>query len=729
MQVPSTLGRFFKKKSPELNNYLSLTLTPNEVLACIWTFNLDNKVEILGFGQREFTNVDSLIHQAAVAIDAAGEMAKSDVSQTVFGLSYYWFENGEPSVHATKVLKNLASDLELDPQAFISLASSLNHLLKSKESVTPQAVIIGIFEDFCEVHLIKNNKVVTSQTSKSPISAQKIVGLVGRLKEESQELPSRIIVFGANESSDIFQKLSAVNWHDIFVHEPKIDIVSDEDLAKSVAYAQAQDILGYEPTIGSDTKGKKEIKESIAEASGEFGFIEGEDILLDKGDEESDRKMPPLEQKPDEDLIKKPHAFEKEEYAVEIDSTAASPAEAESAEKPDFGEQLATVAYLPKIFGLLKKRPPLKNLLIAVAILLIIFLIGSFVAAQTLTEAKIRIKVNAKPQESNFNVSAASGGSFDQDRQQIAAEEISAQASGNQKAVATGSKKLGEKAHGEVTVLNWTTSPKDFPSQTVILSKDGLKFTLDADIAVASRSASTPGQSKVTVKAVEVGPNGNIDAGNDFTFQQFDDLLYSARNDLALTDGAERQVTVVSQEDQDRLNKSLTDLLTDKAKQDLISKASGKKLADEAIVVKVLKKAFDKKIDEEASLVNLDMEVEASAIVYDENDLKKLLAESITNLPENLEARPENVEITKIDSQRKNDTLSLSGRFQAELVPKFNEDELRGKIAGKSVKEIRAIIKEVPEVTDVIVEFSPNIPLFNPIPRNKSKIKFAVEAS
>ena len=390
---------------------------------------------------------------------------------------------------------------------------------------------------------------------------------------------------------------------------------------------------------------------------------------------------------------------------------------------------MATVAYLPKIFGLLKKRPPLKNLLIAVAILLIIFLIGSFVAAQTLTEAKIRIKVNAKPQESNFNVSAASGGSFDQDRQQIAAEEISAQASGNQKAVATGSKKLGEKAHGEVTVLNWTTSPKDFPSQTVILSKDGLKFTLDADIAVASRSASTPGQSKVTVKAVEVGPNGNIDAGNDFTFQQFDDLLYSARNDLALTDGAERQVTVVSQEDQDRLNKSLTDLLTDKAKQDLMSKASGKKLADEAIVVKVLKKAFDKKIDEEASLVNLDMEVEASAIVYDENDLKKLLAESITNLPENLEARPENVEITKIDSQRKNDTLSLSGRFQAELVPKFNEDELRGKIAGKSVKEIRAIIKEVPEVTDVIVEFSPNIPLFNPIPRNKSKIKFAVEAS
>src|SRR3990170_4312610 len=729
MQIPSTLGRFFKKKSPELNNYLSLTLTPNEVLACIWTFNLDNKVEILGFGQREFTNVDSLIHQAAVAIDAAGEMAKSDVSQTVFGLSYYWFENGEPSVHATKVLKNLASDLELDPQAFISLASSLNHLLKSKESVTPQAVIIGIFEDFCEVHLIKNNKVVTSQTAKSPISTEKIVGLVGRLKEESQELPSKIIVFGTNEESDIFQKLSKVDWHDIFVHEPKIDLISAQDLAKSVAYAQAQDILGYEPTIGSATEGKKETKEAITSGAGEFGFIEGEDILLNKVGEEFDHRKPPLEQKPDEDLIKKPHVSEKEEYAVEIGPTAVSHAEAESVQKPDLSEQLATVAYLPKIFGLFKKRPPIKNLLVAVAILLILVLIGSFVAAQTLTKANIRIKVNAKPQESNFNVSAASGGSFNLAKEQIAAEEISAQSSGNQKAVATGSQKLGEYARGEVTVLNWTTSPKDFPSQTVILSKSGVKFTLDSDIAVASRSASTPGQSKVNVKAVEFGSSGNIDAGNDFTFQQFDELLYSARNDAGMSGGAERQVTVVSQDDQDRLTKSLTDLLTDKAKQALISKASGKKLADEAVDVKVLKKAFDKTVDEEASLVNLDMEIEASGIVYDENDLKKLLAESITNLPENLEARPQNVEITKVDSKRKNNTLSLSGRFQAELVPKFNEDELRGKITGKSVKETRAIIKEIPEVSDVIVEFLPNIPLFSSIPRNKSKIKFEIETS
>ena len=356
-------------------------------------------------------------------------------------------------------------------------------------------------------------------------------------------------------------------------------------------------------------------------------------------------------------------------------------------------------------------------------------LIGGFVAAQTLTEAQVRIIVNARPKESNFNVSVVPGGSFNLSKQQIGAEEIVAKASGNQKAVATGSKKLGEYAHGEVTVLNWTIAPKEFASQAVIISKSGVKFTLDSDVEVASRSASTPGQSKVNVKAVEFGPSGNIDAGNDFTFKEYDELLYSARSDSAFSGGAERQITVVSQEDQDRLSKSLTDSLTEKAKNDLKSKTSNQKLPEEIVIVKILKKEFDKKVDEEASLVNLDMEIEASGIVYDESELKKLLAESTEDLPENLEARPENVELIDVVVKRKDNSLSLTGKYQVALVPKFNEDDLRGRIAGKGVKETRAIIKEIPEVTDVIVDFSPDIPLFSSVPRNQSKIKFKIETS
>jgi len=123
------------------------------------------------------------------------------------------------------------------------------------------------------------------------------------------------------------------------------------------------------------------------------------------------------------------------------------------------------------------------------------------------------------------------------------------------------------------------------------------------------------------------------------------------------------------------------------------------------------------------------MEVEASGIVYNESELKKLLAESTEDLPENLQAREENVEIMDVNVKRKDLSLNLTGKYQVGLVPKFNEDDLREKIAGKGIKETRAIIKEIPQVNDVVVDFSPNLPLFSSIPRNKSKITFKIESS
>ena len=706
MGLLGIIGKPFKKESGASENYLSLSLTPNKILVCIWTFNLQNEVEILGYSHRAFTNTDNLIHQTAAAIDAAAEQARSDVSQTVFGLSHHWFKDGEPTAETSKILKNLTDDLELDPQAFISLASALNHLLKVKESTTPNTLLMGIFEDFYEVHLVKGDKVIKSQTVKSPPSVEKIIQLLGRLREEDEDLPSRIVIYGPDEESQIFKKISQADWHDLFVQEPRIDLISDEDLAKSVAYAQAQDILGYEPTIVSQASVREEKKEKIGKDKNELGFVEGEDVLLEKA-EESESEESTLEKEPP-DLEEKPVSRTDEEYAVE---TVPS-------KKSDFAQDLMTVGWLPKVLGVFKKRPPLKNLLIILVILFVLVIIGVFVAAQTLTKAQVRIIVDAKNQESDFNVDALPG-----------TQEITAQASGNQKAVTTGSKKLGEFANGEVTVLNWTTSPKNFATQAVIISKDGIQFSLERDIEVASRSASTPGQNKVAVKAKEFGASGNIGAGNDFTFQQYDELLYSAHNDEAFSGGEERQITVVSQEDQDRLTKDLTNSLTEKATSDLKSKTSGQKLPEETVLVKVLKKIFDKKVDEEASLVSLDMEVEASGIVYDESELKKLLAESTEDLPENLQAREENVEIMDLSVKRKDSLLILTGKYQVGLVPKFNEDDLREKIAGLGVKETRAIIKEIPQVKDVVVDFSPNLPILSSIPRNKSKITFKIESS
>src|SRR3990167_9499235 len=192
MAIADIVGRFIKKESEEENNFLSLSLTPDRVLATIWALEVE-KVEVLGFSRKSFQNIDSIIHQSAIAIDAAAEKAKSDVSQVVFGLSSSWFDDGKIKKDAIKLLKKLSQELELDSQAFVPLASSIKNYLKYEEGVTPHAVLIGAFNDSFEVHLLKNNEVGKTLNSKNKPTLEKISALVKQLGDE-KDLPLKIIV-------------------------------------------------------------------------------------------------------------------------------------------------------------------------------------------------------------------------------------------------------------------------------------------------------------------------------------------------------------------------------------------------------------------------------------------------------------------------------------------------------------------------------------------------------
>ena len=94
-----------------------------------------------------------------------------------------------------------------------------------------------------------------------------------------------------------------------------------------------------------------------------------------------------------------------------------------------------------------------------------------------------------------------------------------------------------------------------------------------------------------------------------------------------------------------------------------------------------------------------------------------------------IQAVADNISIPEVKAVRNNNVLTLNGRFQSRLIPRFNDEEMKDKISGKNTKETRAIIKTIPEVSDVQINFSPNLPFVDTIPRDKSKITFKVEAS
>lgn len=719
MGILARFSKLLAKDKYQDTNYLSLVLTLDRVAALIWTF-VDGQVRELGFGQKATNSVDLLLHQTAVAIDTAGEAAKVDFGRTVFGISASWLEDGELSQKSARILKKLADELELDPQAFVPIAVGIIHFLKIEKFPAPQVIAIGLFtkspkEPFCEIHLIDKNQVVATKTTNLPVSVAKIQSLVRELADKEQ-LPAHVIIYGIEEKDKLAQELTGANWQDHFIQEPKFDFMTDRDLVRSIAYAQAADLLGHEP-VGQGAPASPEQQPSgaaplpqtlpsakPAKATDELGFVEGEDILL-LGKRETDTSATP-----------------EESYAIEVgdqpDQTAVSP----QAPKSNLQKNLRSL-----ITSLVSLSFSPKKIAIIILTIAVLVLLASFAAGQYLTRAEVKIKVQGKPHQAEFEATVKSL-TESSPQSQIPGQILSAQAQGNQKAVTTGNKKIGEPARGEVAILNWTTSAKTFSQGTAIITKDGLKFTLDTDAEVASRSAATPGKNKAAVTAAEVGPNSNLPQGTDFTFVNFDEISYSASSETALSGGSEKQVTVVTQEDTTRLEKSLTETTTTRARDDLKNKASGKLLLDEAITTKIRKISFDKKLGEEASLLTLDMEVEAQAIVFDQNDLKKLLAETTnSSLDPQVSALPDKIQIQRILGRRQNSTLTLTGEFQTSLVPRFSEEDLINQIAGKGQKNAREIVKQIAGVVDVQISYSPNLLVATSLPRDKTKITITID--
>jgi len=726
MGFPGPFSNLFKKDEDQ-KSFLALTILPDKILAAIWDF-ADEKIEVLGFAKKSPAHANVLIHQAAVVIDKAGEEAKTDVSKAVFGLSHFYFSEGSPSKDALAILKKLAKDLDLSPQAYVSCAASVNHFLKIEEKVTPNVIVIGAFENFTEVHLLENNNVAKSQIEKGEATVGRITQLVASLKEEGRDLPARIVVFGPDEKDSLLQKLSKADWKSIFVHEPKVDLMDLDELAKATAYAQAADILGHEPSFGEKSKAAipvetsketgEEIKDEqivkepeVAEADRGSDFVEGKDILM----------KTPLES-PD-----------KEEYAVprqdiaDISVSKAGPPAKSSVSK--ILDKVTTFSWLPNFFETFRKGPVLKKTAIGLVVLVVALFAASFVLGKTITSAEVVISAKQQSIDGDIDAEVITG-SADESKSELSGRKISVSESGSQKATATGVEKVGEPAKGEVTVFNWTTDQISFPQSTVIVSSGGIKFTIDNEVEIASRSAANPGQANTNVTASEKGESGNVGAGTDFSFQEFDELLYSARSNNAFSGGQEREVTVASQDDLTKLEKSLFGELSQKAKEKLKSELSSEKLVDEAVLVEASRKNFDKKAGDEASLVNLDMEVEASALVFDEQNLKNVLAKSLEGqVPQGFKARGEDIEISEISAKRQKDSLFLTGSFAAKLIPDFSEDQLKDQIKGKSIKEARAKVLEIPNVSNVEINFSPGFLFASSLSSNPAKIKFKVESN
>jgi hypothetical protein len=283
--------------------------------------------------------------------------------------------------------------------------------------------------------------------------------------------------------------------------------------------------------------------------------------------------------------------------------------------------------------------------------------------------------------------------------------------SGEKTATVTGKKKVGDPAKGTVTLYNKVTNGRTLPKGTV-LSANGLSFTLDADVSVASASESigsiTFGKADAAVTASAIGTGGNLPAGTEFTFKDISATSLSARNDSALSGGTSKEVTVVSRADQDALVKALTDDLVGQAKAQLLDQVGGNRLIDQTIKTQVSDKTFTEELDQEAKELHGKVTITVSGISVSDEDIKSILLPLVSSkLPQGYSPANGQQAITVSNAQVKKDgKISLSAELAVTALPSIDTNSLLTKLVGKDVTAAQDILKQTSGVAGAEFRFT-----------------------
>ena len=721
----------------------------------------------------ENANTEEFLNALDKAITGAEDALPPNIEtkKTIFGLKTSWVQDNKIKPEYLEKLKKAARELSLTPVGFITLNEAIVSLLQKDEGAPITAILAEVGKKYVSVSWVKAGKILETKSSEIHQSASFTVDTLLKHLESPEILPSRLLIYDSNE--EISQEFIGHQWSKSlsFLHLPQIENLAPyfdanamllaasvqmglrvtKGLTKQTAHEEIPLIeeteFAKEPfskdfektelpkeevvteTLEQTSPKEEEIDTVEAGAPAEFfGFLENADIAKTE--------------KPKQEETKKEFTLEKKEEEIEIIPDKISYFEEERQEIPSKTMQIVPkiISVFNKIFNLGKKIPirkpggSLLNLkgpkLLIVPAIIVVLLVFTFIFF-TLS-AKATVTLNVKPDVSEKNQSVTfSTTKSDIKNNIVAVELVSVSEDGSDTVAATGVKSIGDKAKGTVTVFNNSNDSVTLSSGTKTTSSNGLVFTFDSGVTVASASGdpfsgTKPSTATVKVTASTFGTEYNLPSGTKFSIGT--DPAIAAKNDNAFSGGTKKDITVVSKDDIAKLLVSLPKKLEDKAKNDISGKLSSDKGVLSGFVDETVdKKDFDKNAGDEAKQVTLTGTVTYQGISYNKNDLLDLTnslfsSDKITINKDNL-----NINVKDVKVKTKGE-IEANLNIQAILMPKIDNDTLTKEIAGKSLEKVKSKLQELPQVSSVNISISPSLPFLpKNLPGNSKKIKIVIK--
>lgn len=729
------LGIF--KRQPEAGYLWSLVIGKNWVEAGIWRV-IGEKTEIVsqgGASSWQEDNSETLISAADSTLSAAAASLEDDAPEptnAVLGLPPSWVENGEIKKERLELLKKLCRELELKPAGFVVIPEAIVHFLKAKEGALLNAILVGLSEDSIDLSLVQGGKILgTVEVAKSMSLGQDMAEGLARLPTLFQ-YPSRILLYNhrAVNLDEARQNLIKTEWKDfkiLFLHTPKVEILPEDAGILAVSLAGGTEV-GHAtalvvPKEETEEEGEKPRQEELEEVSiEELGFLKGADVAKTKPPPSPQRES--ADEEPEaEDIVRKK-------------------------EEPEIGEEpTKKFLSLPR-FSLPKRdwafSPPTLPTLAGFRFLwvfglILVFLAGSLgVAYWYLPKAKVLIYVAPKVLEKSIEFRVDPNlSSVNQDERIVPAKLLEIPVSGEKTGQPSGTKTVGERAGGQVIIYN-TGGATTLKSGTAVIGPNSLKFSLDEDAPVASGSSSAnPSKTTVKITASDIGNQYNLAAGTEFSVGNFAKSAVSAKNEEAFLGGTSREVSAVSKEDIEVLERELSKELFVQGMENLKSTLGEDEiLIEESGLFQKANKTLSNKAGEEASTIKLKLEGRVLVSAVPRSALSSFVQSEVEgDVPDGFTLRQDQIEVSyQKKAQEAKEKVKEQPKFvaqvKANLLPKVDPDKIARAIAGKYPEVAKNYLSSnIPGFTRA--EISANIRLpgkLGTLPRIPKNIKVEVAA-
>lgn len=744
MELGNFLGKLKGQDKPIAKQFLALVLTDEVVQASVWSV-VDEQTEIIAIGtpvewDGDTGTTSELVTAVDATISSATEGLEDEPSEVILGVPHSWTDKNGILGVKKEFIGKIRKELELIAIGYVVITDSVLSYLKMQEGTPTTSILIQVSRDELTLVLVRLGRIEGIETiGRSDDVVEDVTEGIARFKV-SDNLPSRIILFNSmHDLDDIIQNLLSVNWQTQFnfLHIPKVEALAKDvairalsvaggsEVAKSLGITlaphQVKAVVEDNPPVGSDPGGDPSTRD-----------LAGAQV----GTPKAGGVSPTVDSEPD--LL----TADEIGFTSTSDVTGTTTAAVEPTEKPVIVKKPMTMPriHLPKI-----KLPSFKLNLAGVgrhwwmvgggvlALGLLLFYLVWF-----MPRAMITVSVIPKTLDQDVDITLSTTDSDINFAEHIVPAIIDTVSESGEKIIETTGKKIvGDPAVGEVTIYNRTSASKTFAKGTTLAS-GSLKFTLDSDVTVASKSAGSdyvdvPGKANVAITASLIGSDSNLAGGTELTVQNFGKDSYVAKNDSPLKGGTSEEVQVVSKEDQSGLVKDLTAEILEKLKANSLSGSAdgtGVYLIEES--AKVENVTYSAKVGETAKSLTASLTIKATLLKYQTEDVTTLVNSAIDQaVPQGFvrSVLPSTVELDASDISDDETSVKGSAKVKVALLPVIDQSRVLSLIKGKSARELEAILAQaIPGYQSTLVQITPRaLPArLKSIPLNPSNIKLTV---